>query len=714
MRALALLILIPVLTNAQGAGKQPTRVKLIRSPKAVALAHAFHTGKLPEPLRMPAGNVDQQATALAKAVATGDDSSIAALYAAVLASGYGVRDIDKSVMQTTENGQGLVLASWQVAAAAKLYGEDYGVTLAHLSNSFTQTVPALKSMPIADAILDGIRKAAKSNHPAVRFWAQFIVALGKQSAAPYDLLTQVDPAKTRLDAIQVAFILSRLSGEFAVIEKRTAAHHPRLRSESFQSSCGGASDVEDLINDYDALEQTTLFDIITERLGGKAATYGKVAGVANVVLTVFKFIVSYASLEVEITMDGDKLIRTKTTTPGERRLLTATLKMDTSKWDMINCLRPTLNKVGLDVDIPKSGPLAGVNAVWVIVLGGDSRGWLGTVEDMLNIFSGETSYGDGVVFLEAVPGANRSADKQYTNKEGVSQIYVVGAPQETDLSKRKLFEVDKGAGVRVDVQLKSMRIVDTTQAVSNIMDIAEDALSFLTSDYLGGVVDTAAETLYRSNWYGSQPFYFIVKDWEPCKGQWIGTITYTSTLKDVGSAQDFRTERTWNDEATYEATAQLDGRRDNLGAPMARVKARAHERTERFSTGKVGCFYAITKIQELNGSETVDTSGSFVYMNPRSGKYQVHFPAILVSASGTASVDAVVKGTCNNPYNKDNHEKSAVSMRLSGEGPGLEGGGTIDPNNPDVLSGSDTVTVKTTKGVRTATITWNLRRCQDQ
>jgi hypothetical protein len=313
-----------------------------------------------------------------------------------------------------------------------------------------------------------------------------------------------------------------------------------------------------------------------------------------------------------------------------------------------------------------------------------------------------------------VPGANRSANKQYTNKEGVSQIYVVGTPQETDLSKRKLFEVDKGAGVRVDVQLKSMRIVDTTQAVSNIMDIAEDALSFLTSDYLGGIVDAAAETLYRSNWYGSQPFYFIVKDWEPCKGQWIGTITYTSTLKDVGSAQDFRTQRTWNDEATYEATAQLDGRRDNLGAPMARVKARAHERTERFSTGKVGCFYAITKIQELNGSETVDTSGSFVYMNPRSGKYQVHFPAILVSASGTASVDAVVKGTCNNPYNKDNHEKSAVSMRLSGEGPGLEGGGTIDPNKPDVLSGSDTVTVKTTKGVRTATITWNLRRCQDQ
>ena len=333
---------------------------------------------------------------------------------------------------------------------------------------------------------------------------------------------------------------------------------------------------------------------------------------------------------------------------------------------------------------------------------------------MLNIFGGETSYGDGLVFFDAVPGANRSPAKQITNKAGVSQIYVVGTPQETDLSKRKLFEVDKGAGVRVDVQLKPMRIVDTTQAVSNIIDIAQDALSFLTGDYLGGVVDTAAETLYRSNWYGSQPFYFIVKDWEPCKGQWIGTITYTTTLKDVGSAEDFRTRRTWNDEASYEGTAQLDGRTDNHGAPMVRVTAKAHERSERFSTGKVGCFYAGTKIRELNGSETVDTSGFYVLMNPRSGQYNVSFPAILVSASGFDSNDAVVKGNCNNPYNKDVHEKSALSMKLSGEGPGMEASRRIDPNNRDVLSGTETVTFTTTKGVRTSTITWDLRRCQDQ
>lgn len=162
----------------------------------------------------------------------------------------------------------------------------------------------------------------------MRFWAQFVVALGKESVARYDLLGQVDPAKTRLDAVQVAFILSRLSGDFAVIEKRTARHHPRLPHERFQSPCGD-TDIENVIDDYNALAQTTLFGIIAERIGGAAATYGKVAGIANVVLTVFQFVVSYASLEVEITMDEETLTRTRTTSPGERRLLTATLKVET-------------------------------------------------------------------------------------------------------------------------------------------------------------------------------------------------------------------------------------------------------------------------------------------------------------------------------------------------------------------------------------------------
>ncbi|HEU4766197.1 MAG TPA: hypothetical protein VFS77_02455 [Pyrinomonadaceae bacterium] len=710
MRTVSLIILILVISGTNFAN-QSKRVSLIRSPKTLALAQAFKSGKLPEPARLPKGSIDQQAAALAKAVATGDESSTASLYAAILAAGYGVRDTDKSVMQTTENGQGLILDASEVAAMAKLYGEDYGVTLAHLSESFTRSVPQFKTLPLANNILEAIRNATKSNHNATRFWARFIVELGKNSAAPYDLSRQIDPARVRLDAIQVPLILSRLAGELAATGKRNAGHHPLPAS---QSPCGG-SDVQDLISDYNALASTTLFGFLTDRMGGAAASYADVAGIANVVLTVFKFIISYASLEVEITMDGDHLIRTKSNKPGETRTLKAKLKMDPGKWETINCLRPALNAAGLDVDVPGSGPLAGVNVVWVMVMGGDSRGWVGTVEDIFKIMGGEAAWGDGIVFFDPVPGADRSPAKQFTNGEGESEMRVVGIPQDPDLSRRKVLEVIKGAGVRVDVQLKPMRIVDKKQGLATLMDIVENAFSFLTKDPAGGAVGTITETLYRSNWYSSQPFYFIVKDWEPCQGQWQGTITYRVISKREGTAESNVNVSYWNDNAYYESRAVLDGRRTEEGAPIARVEAHASEVKEWGGRGKGVCYRETHQSRTLKGQTTETTTAFSIIVNPRTREYSVSAPTPIVIGSGESTVRSDVKGTCNNPYNKNvSNSNPEEGAKMSDDAPNLIGKGFIDPAKPDEISGTDTTKHATVRGEKTVTITWNLRRCADQ
>ena len=107
-------------------GEVRPAVKLLESPKAEAMAVAFRSGKLPEPARLPAGSVDEQAAELAKAVSKGDASSTAALYAAILASGYGVRERDGAVLQTAERGQGLAFEWWELMAVSKLYGDGYG------------------------------------------------------------------------------------------------------------------------------------------------------------------------------------------------------------------------------------------------------------------------------------------------------------------------------------------------------------------------------------------------------------------------------------------------------------------------------------------------------------------------------------------------------------------------------------------------------------
>ena len=142
-----LLAQLPLTGQSPRVRKQPGEkretIKLKRSPQTLVMAKAFSEGKLPEPLRLPRGNVDQQAASLAKAVSLRDESSTAALYAALLAAGFAIRDNDGSVMQTSERGQGLILDSWELAATAKLYGEDYGVMLSHLSDAFARGIPEL-------------------------------------------------------------------------------------------------------------------------------------------------------------------------------------------------------------------------------------------------------------------------------------------------------------------------------------------------------------------------------------------------------------------------------------------------------------------------------------------------------------------------------------------------------------------------------------------
>ncbi|HEU4837216.1 MAG TPA: hypothetical protein VFS90_22485 [Pyrinomonadaceae bacterium] len=715
MRALLLIICLllvqlPLTGQAPGAGNQannkPSRevVKLKRSPKALVMAKAFNDGKLPEPARLPRGTIDQQAAALGKAVSLRDENSMAALYAALLAAGFGVRDADGSVMQTNERGQGILLDGSELAATAKLYGESYGVGLSHLADAFARGIPELKEMQLANVVIEGIRAGANSNNPPVRFLSRFIVELGRNGEPPHDLLGNADPAKIRLDAIQVSLILKRLTGDLLIGEQKSARlkHHAIIP----QSLCD-TTDKEDLILDFNALASTSLFGILKDKVGGKLGKYGGAAGVANIAATVFKFILTYSLVDVEITMDGDMLERTKSnTTHGDVRMLTAKLKVLPSSWDKLKCVRFILNLAGIDVSLPSAGPLSDTTVQWSLVKGGDSQGIFGSVLDWI---SGEDER-DDIVFLNPKDG-KRTADAN-----GVSTIYVVGMSQKEDLSRRKVFELYKASGVNVGVQIKPTKVKEAEAAFSNLMDVVGIIFSFMTGDIVGGGVSLIFETMYRTNWYSSKPFYFMVKDWEPCKGHWQGTITYTSEFKETGSAENLHLTQSWDDETFYRAEAEIPGRRDDQGLQIARVKATAREKKTDISTGKGVCYRSTTQVRELNGSENVTTGFGGVSINPRTRQYTVLAPTILVHANGSESVTSKVQGTCNNPFNKDvNRSSPLTNLTLDADGPTLQGRGTIDPGNPDVISGTDSVTLPTQRGgQRKVTITWNLRKCQDQ
>ena len=563
------------------------RIELVESPKSRAMAEAFDTNKLPEPLRLPAGTVDKQAAELATAISKGDSNSTAALYAAILAAGYGVRDRDGAVLQTAEQGQGLGFEWWEVAAISKLYGEGYGAGLSHLANSFTRNVAELKSVALASELLEGVRKAAKSNHPALRFWGVFIVELGRHSDKPYDLLGQVDPASVRLDAIQIAFILSRLSGDLVLAGQREGVAEVRFlkaRMETASSSwpqqpCG-SNDAQGLILDANAALSTSLHG----RLSGVQGMNG--IRNANIVLSLLKFILSYAMLKTNAMVLVNPMERTRNTQPGGWNAVSLNVSID-NKAQAVNCLRPFINALGLDFNLPNNGPVSDVKVVWAGVLGfgEESRDWR---DDFLDHFTGDGARpADAVVYFPPQPNVEGSRT-QYTNNKGIASIAIAGKPQVKDLSREKLFEVSKVAGVRAWLQLKPTKIENLTSGLSTTVDVLGVVNSFASLDIASGIAGLITEAAYRLNWFPTKTYYFLVKDWEPCTGEWGGTITSSLYLKQTtterlktGYESDYEHTYTFKADVTVGAISKgtIDANEtsfnDQRSAPNIRTTSRS-------------------------------------------------------------------------------------------------------------------------------------------
>jgi len=543
------------------------------------------------------------------------------------------------------------------------------------------------------------------------------------------MLRENDVAKIRLDAVQTFFILKRLLGDLALVARGTenARSTVRMMSEETRPSsvsyddsgstvsfiqtrlslvrpfakmgpsapppCSPETDAQGVILDYRALGITTAFGKVAERLGGRLGKYAKGAGFANLIAALLKVIATYALVKAEITINGHPLERTQDTHAGKDKTLTAKLEIDSDKWQMINCFRPALNAAGLDFNLPDAGPIADVQVVWKQIEGGDSRGALGTIVDIPTILRGEAAWGNGIVFLDPLPGADRSPAKQRTDANGISQMKVVGVPQARDLSKEKLTKVNKVAGVKIGIQLKTMRITDATKLASTLGDMAGNVISFWTGDIAGGIVGTIAETLYRSNWYSSQPFYFLVTDWEPCAGLWQGTMTTTTIVEthttENGKTGDFT--RKFDSSYRFEGTVRFEG-----------AKATATiETAESISDDQKSGYGRITDQQKWSGNFQGEVEAAASVSN---GRYSVHFelPKIYGTYQSSGSCERPAPLKCQQPQTIAKPWEFNDSRYLS------HVSGDVDPNKPNEINDTKVLEL----GSLQHTITVNLKRCQ--
>ncbi|HEX8353797.1 MAG TPA: hypothetical protein VF611_12905 [Pyrinomonadaceae bacterium] len=742
--------------------------KLIPSPKSKALGAAFAAGRLPQPAPQPAGSVEEQALALAARVAAGDEGSTAALYAAVLASGYGVREEGGGVRRPAGGaGQGLVLDAWQLAAMSKLYGDGYGVGLDRIAAALGALEPGFIGAPVAELLVKDLRLAARSENDALRFWANFVIELGRQADEPYDLLTGAGLNRARLDAVQLNLILSRLAADFHVLGKQgrvatAERRRPRPGGARFANvSFTRASfapespatappaaaqepapaapqpcqlgEVESIILDYNATALTTAFGELSGYLEGKGVggigKWSKLAGKANILLTVLKFIATYAAVNTVITMDGDVLTRTKTTQAGERRMLTAKLAIDTGKWQVMNCIRPALNAAGLDFSLPGSGAMAGVRVVWRLGEGGDTRGYWGrvwhTASNLDDILAGKMVANDGgaLVYLDPAAGVKRDEEKHhysYTDDNGESKMPVVGHGQEKDLSKQSLKVVHKAFGVKVDIQVKTMRIKDGKGAAGTLGDLAGNVIAALTGDFLGAGVGTAAETLFRSNWYSSQNFFFPVKDWAPCDGGWRGVVSVVRELRESRNdrKEHFNGAKTvYNYNRMYGYEAKLTVTPGEEGA----TKATAHAAMSDLSTTYESTAFRETcgdspRLFIQEGQTTRTTQGTFfdddasVNINEKSpGVFNLSFGVAEFRGKYTDRQQTDYKNHCEEYCDhKPSDETTGGDESVDRVAVSLEDV-KADPNDLNRLVGRRTID---DGGAFKYTVIWSLSRCE--
>lgn len=440
-------------------------------------------------------------------------------------SGITVLDNDGSTLQPgAAPGAGIKIDRWEVVTLGMFAQNPVAERLSDFSDMITTKLPGLAGQPLGDWILDGLRTMAVSSKPQARFFARFIVELGRQQAfSPDDILGTATPDDVVLDGVAVELLLRRLAADvwaYAVsihagpvpFAPATATPDASSTSTSIQLDAEttqpcSINETAGKILDATAVGFTTAFDKLTEyfiehskSLSGTSAleSLKNFGAAANILLAVGKLIAYYASLRVKIEMQAaPPLKRTKTTKAGEMKTLVVTAYMDVPTYlQMINCFRIMLNALGMDVSMPNSGKLANSDANWLIAQGGGANGI--------------------IRFTRADPNNPASGDPihQHTDENGQASIGLEGVPQKKDLPESSP-PVNKAGEVWVTVQPKPP-------------SFSQDALDALVgvSPGLGLIGVVPVEMLLRSNLLKPAELPFTVIDW----GAEMFRLDFTSTV----------------------------------------------------------------------------------------------------------------------------------------------------------------------------------------
>src|ERR1041385_330416 len=646
--------------------------------------------------------------------------------------------------ESVKPGQGIVIDAWEVAALAKLFGDGMQTRLTDFSNAFANTIPSLKKAPVADLFLKGLRGAAQGDQPAMRFWADFITELGRQSAQPYDLLApDVDTTKIDLDAIQVSLILRRFVADLMILQAskshkaqfalawepgltslgwklasykfqggaiRDAVWPPRHRPRLLRVEGGGGSglpctlkELEAQILDTTAYSALKAFDSMLEYMSEHewegAEKYSTTTAIINSILALIKLYVYYACMETDITMSGEPpLVRTQNIyQPGEKRTLTATVRENIGKWQAVNCVRIALNGANLDISLPNDGPVAGVKTQWILTSGAMGISHGSVSEGFVELVSS-----DGTPHVKDAMGdiSNPSAPK--TDEEGHTTIDIEGMKQKEKLSSP--IPLMKQAEVRFTTAAKPVTMSqDLIDAVGNGL-----------GGPIGMGVAGPVEMLLRSDIHMSKKLLIPVKDWDSSDGGWGGTISYTSTWHFEDRYADNNHKSNSIKDQTIHDEIRLRGNPNSgsglKGSSHGNFTASYDQKFKDVTTwppaSRPGMSFGGATITTEENTAAAGGGEVTVDIAPREGnKYEIGTTSFTIP--GVDLWHTTCSGDCKG---KDSPDRSS-SISWGETEPAVTA--QEDPNQPGILRGTSTFNDVPMKGA-TTTVNWNLTQCQDR
>lgn len=433
---------------------------------------------------------------IATALSNSDPSSPALMKEAINLCGLSLwtEDRAKTAEPAGNFKLGLAVTDVEIKNYLYMYEQGQSVNLGDLCAGFDVL---LKKIDINEPSLPYVTKWLTSGsyhpNPSVRALTAFIVDLGSNHQKGADLFFD---EKTMLDPLQALLIIRVVTEEIGnPIRKMKASTDLNTLLRLSPSATTWQQAPEGWSEDAYVAGVTGLLGVVRDKMleaKSYAEKVSKAYEAAGAASTIAKAIATYTFLKGEITVKepGQPLVRTKDSSAGEKRTLVAKFTIDGTKvTDWMKDNRQLVALAGLDIDMPKSGALGGVETNWEI--------------------SEAAKYTDFNNHIVKWAQGQGDVSKVKTNDQGEATVSIEGAAQRTKLDPKEVRPVMKNVWVKVTPQTKSTEIKqDMLDAVTGAIGIKGGPSGFITP---------VVETLYRMKWNGSISTKLAVKDWVSSK-----------------------------------------------------------------------------------------------------------------------------------------------------------------------------------------------------